>query len=52
MNESYLMMLYVGIRDCTVSSGGLAVKHPKLGAKGHRFDPNKRFNFFRDKGGR
>jgi len=25
-----------------VRSGGLAVKHPALGAKGHRFDPRKR----------
>ena len=25
-----------------MSSGGLAVKHPALGAKGHRFDPSKR----------
>jgi len=23
-----------------VSSGGLAVKHPGLGANGHRFDPS------------
>ena len=25
-----------------VSSGGLAVKHPTLGANGHRFEPRKR----------
>jgi len=29
-----------------VSSGGLAVKHPALGAKGHRFDPGKRLKLF------
>ena len=29
-----------------VSSCGLAVKHPALGAKGHRFDPSKRSKLF------
>ena len=29
-----------------VSSGGLVVKHPALGAKGHRFDPSKRSKLF------
>ena len=31
-----------------VSSGGLAVKHPVLCAKGHRFEPSKRSKLFRD----
>jgi len=30
----------------TVISGGLAFKHPTLGAKDHRFDPSKRSKFF------
>ena len=29
-----------------VSSGGLAVEHLALGAKGHRFDPNMRSKLF------
>ena len=29
-----------------VSSGGLAVKHPTLGANGHRFEPHKRSIIF------
>ena len=29
------------IKSQEVSSGGLAIKHPALGAKGHRFDPKK-----------
>jgi len=28
-----------------MSSGGLAVKHPALGANGHRFYPRKRSTF-------
>ena len=30
------------IRIWIMSSGGLAVKHPALGANGHRFEPRKR----------
>ena len=29
-----------------VSSGGLAVKHPALGANGRRFEPRKRSKLF------
>ena len=29
-----------------VSPGGLAVKHPALGANGHRFEPSKRSKLF------
>jgi len=32
--------------DSFVNSGGLATKHPALGAKGHRFDPSKRSKLF------
>ncbi|KAK2167356.1 hypothetical protein LSH36_29g10005 [Paralvinella palmiformis] len=32
----------------TVSSGGLAVKHPALGANGRRFEPVRGRNFSRD----
>ena len=43
------------LRDCycfglmsmsMVSSGGLAVKHPALGANGHRFEPRKGWKLF------
>jgi len=33
-------------RVLSVSSGGLAVKHPALGANGRRFEPRKRSKLF------
>ena len=34
------------ITELVVSSGGLAVKHPALGANGRRFEPRKRSKLF------
>ena len=37
----------VSVNSQQVSFGGLAVKHPALGAKGYRFDPSKRSKLFK-----
>ena len=42
---AYLIYIYIYIY-ILVSSGGLAVEHPALSAKGDRFDPRKKSKLF------
>ena len=40
--DTIYIKAFANKRTTSVSSGGLAVKDPALGANGHRFEPRKR----------